>query len=93
MQTDREDAMNESFELIMSPLCQSATENGETIAIDIYGNGEGGWLLEVVDQYNNSTVWDEHFASDQAALDEALRTIKEDGIASLVGIPGSIPGA
>ena len=83
--------MSEDFELIMSSLCQSVTESGETVAIEIYGNGEGRWILEVVDRHNNSTVWDEHFDSDQAALDEALHTIIEDGIASLVGMPGSAP--
>jgi len=41
--------------------------------------------LEGVDEYENSTVWDTAFESDQDALDEALRTIKEDGIESLIG--------
>jgi hypothetical protein len=37
--------------------------------------------------FNNSTVWNDAFSSDQAALDEGLRTIREEGIASLVGPP------
>jgi uncharacterized protein len=69
----------------LSPLSQSVTRDGKTVQIDIYENGEGGWILEVVDAYGNSTVWDDSFASDQQALDEALITIDENGIDSLIG--------
>ena len=59
--------------------------------IDIYADGEGGWLLEVIDEHGNSTVWDDPFQSDQDALDEALRTIEEEGIESLIGVPSDSP--
>lgn len=68
-----------------SPLTQSVTRDGKSVQIDIYRDGEGGWILEVVDEYGNSTVWDDSFATDQDALDEALKTIAEDGIDSLIG--------
>jgi hypothetical protein len=71
-----------------SPLAQSVTRDGKTVRIDIYENGEGGWLLEVVDEHWNSTVWDASFSSDREALDEALNTIDErEGIDSLIGSP------
>ncbi len=70
-----------------SLLAQSLTRNGKTVQIEIYEDGEGGWLLEVVDEHGNSTVWDDPFESDRDALDEALRTIEEDGIDSLIGVP------
>jgi uncharacterized protein len=70
-----------------SPLAQSVTRDGKTVRVDIYEDGEGGWLLEVVDEYGNSTVWDAPFATDQEALDEALNTIDKDGIDSLIGSP------
>ena len=57
------------------------------MSVEIYEDGEGGWLLEVVDEYQNSTVWDEPFGTDQEALDEALNTIVKDGIQSLIGSP------
>lgn len=69
----------------MSPLAQHVTRDGKTVRIDIYENGKGSWLLEVVDEYWNSTVWDDSFASEQEALAEALKTIDEDGIDSLIG--------
>ena len=59
-----------------SPLAQSITRDGKTVRVDTYGYGEGGWLLEVVDEHGNSTVWDASFASDREARDEALNTIR-----------------
>jgi len=72
-----------------SPLGQSLTRDGKTVRVEIYEDGEGGWLLEMVDQYGNSTVWDEPFQSDRAALDEAIKTIDEEGIDSLIGAPSA----
>ena len=71
----------------LSPLAQSVTRDGKTVQIDIYEDGEGGWILEVIDEHGNSTVWDDSFPSDREALDEALNTIDEDGIDSLIGLP------
>ena len=70
-----------------SLLAQSVTRDGRTVLVDIYEDGDGGWLLEVIDEYSNSTVWDAPFATDQEALDEALKSIDEDGIDSLIGSP------
>lgn len=57
--------------------------------IDIYGDGAGGWLLEVVDEFGNSTVWNDAFPTEAAALAQALSTIDTEGIASLVGAPST----
>lgn len=76
----------------LSPLTRSVTRDGKTVQVDIYENGEGGWLLEVVDEYGNSTVWDDSFTSDREALDEALKTIDEDGIVTLIGVPSEERG-
>ena len=78
---------NEPVEPRLSPLSHYVTREEESVRIDIYENGEGGWILEVVDKDNNSTVWDDPFPSDQAALDEAIRAIDADGIAAYVGLP------
>lgn len=71
----------------LSPLAQSIIRDKKTVRVDIYGDGQGGWLLEVVDAHGNSTAWDASFASDREALDEALSTIDENGINSLIGLP------
>ncbi len=77
--------MDDQPELIMSPLCQTIESEGESVSVEIYGDGEGKWLLEVVDKYNTSTTWEDAFDTDQAALDEVLDTIKTEGIGCLVG--------
>lgn len=92
--TQRTQQMNE-FEQYPahSPLCQDVTRDGKTVRVEIYEDGKGGWILEVVDQNHTSTVWDDSFPSDQAALDEALRTIDDEGISPLIGDPPHAPAS
>lgn len=80
--------MEEEFELEMSPLCQDLTDNGKTVRVEIYRGGGSDWHLEVVDEFNNSTVWEDQFPTDAEALAEAKATIKEEGIDVLIGMPG-----
>lgn len=72
------------YEIKVSPLSQSITRDGKTVEIHIYEGDPGKWVLEVVDQYDNSTVWDDQFESDQEALSIALETIDEEGIDSMI---------
>lgn len=80
--------MADDYEPIMSPLCRHLESEGQRVRIEIYGDGDGGWLLEVVDEFGNSTVWDDPFPTDQEALAEVLATVDEEGIAVLVGHAG-----
>ncbi|SIR16458.1 hypothetical protein [Solilutibacter tolerans] len=80
----------DDYQLVTSPLCRSVTANGHTVRLEIYRGPDTDWTLEAVDEFNNSTVWDDLFATDQAALDEALRTIRDEGIESLIGPPSSV---
>ena len=73
---------------VHSPLSQRVMRGETTVEIEIYEDGKGGWLLEVVDEFGNSTVWDDPFVTDGGALAEALNAIDTEGIESLVG---SIP--
>lgn len=79
--------MEDDDELVMSPLCQWITEQGHTIRVEIYRGQDTGWILEVVDESDTSIVWDDQFATDQSALDEVLRILREDGMESLVVPP------
>jgi len=65
-------------DFIESPLSQNVTRNGVTVRVDIYGDSNGRWILEIVDAENTSHVWDEHFETDRQALDEALRALDEE---------------
>jgi len=74
--------MTEENEIKMSPLCQSFSRDGLTVHINIFEDNEGGWLLKVVDEYNNTTLWDDSFKTDKDALNEAIITINAEGIDS-----------
>lgn len=65
-------------DFIDSPLSQSVTRNGVAVRVEIYGDSQGAWILEIVDAENTSHVWDEHFETDQHALTEALRALDEE---------------
>jgi len=83
--------MSEEHELIISPLSQEISGEAETVQIGIYrGVDDKGWVLEVVDKYGNSAVWDDLFDTDNAAFKEALKTIEADGIRSLIGSPSKV---
>ena len=64
----------------LSALSRTFTRGGWMLEIEIYEDGSGKWLLEVVDERNTSTVWTEPFDTEQLALDEALRAIEEEAI-------------
>jgi hypothetical protein len=69
--------------IVISSLSRTTRVDGQDYKIDIYRlENETSWSLEVVDRHGTSTVWDDQFDSDQAALDEVLRAIREEGAAA-----------
>ena len=79
--------MDEEIELEMSTLCQDLTDGSKTVKVEIYRGSGSKWHLEVVDEFGNSTVWDDQFSTDVAALEELKSTIKDEGIDALIGMP------
>ena len=74
--------------LALSPLSTGITRDGTSVNVHIYRSGSDshdGWVLEIVDSFGTSTVWDDLFPTDSAALAEALNTIEVQGIASVMG--------
>lgn len=72
-------------ELSQSPLSQTITRDGHTLQVDIYClEEETDWLLEVVNEEGTSHVWDDRFATDQAALDAVHEAIDEEGVAAFL---------
>jgi len=85
-----EDKDLDAYALEMSELCQRYESDGAAVQIEIYrGEPNGRWLLEIVDDHWNSTVWDDEFESEQAALDAALQAIEEEGIQAMIGPPNA----
>lgn len=76
----------DDIELIHSKHSQSVSRDGKTVRVEIYSSGKDDWILEVVDEYGNSTVWDVPFISDDDAFHEFQRTLEEEGIDALIGI-------
>ena len=81
--------MATEHDLIYSDLQTTIEEDGHTIDINIYRLPESDWVLELVDELNNSTVWDDAFATDEAAIAEALDAIRSEGIKAFVGDPAT----
>ena len=80
--------MGEEFQVRLSPLCRKAECDGESVNILIYLDDEGRWALAVMDENENTTVWDDSFDSDQEALDEAIKVIEKEGIQSFIDPQG-----
>jgi hypothetical protein len=79
-------SMSEEPELEESALSGRITSGKRTVDVQIYRLvGEPEWMLEIVDEYNNSTVWDSTFSSESAALVEAKKAILEETISAFVG--------
>ena len=64
--------MTDDMEIIHSPLAQTYSADGHTLRIDIYRSADSLWILEVVDEGGTSTVWDDPFETDKAALETAF---------------------
>lgn len=71
----------------ISPLSCDIESDGITIEVTIFRDDATQWTLETEDASGASTVWDETFATDQAALDFILKLIEINGIETLVRLP------
>lgn len=76
----------DEIDLIYSKHCQSVSRDDKTVRVEIYSSGKDDWILEVVDEENNSTVWDDLFPTDDEAFLEFQRTLDEEGIESMIGL-------
>jgi uncharacterized protein len=74
----------DELDLIESPLCTNIEIDGHLLRVEIYGSEPNKWILEVVDEENASTVWDDPFESDEAALAEFHRFISMHGVAGIL---------
>lgn len=80
-----EDAFNP---LELSPLSTRVTRGDTSVDVHIYQSENGsckGWILEIIDSFGTSAVWEELFPTDSAALAEAFNEIDEHGIGSVMG--------
>ena len=78
--------------LVTSGLSRNVTRDGITVRLCIYRlEADTEWSLEVVNSAGTSIVWDDQFSSDDAANEEFLRTVAEEGMASFLDSAKVIP--
>ncbi len=72
-----------------SPYTGTFTKDGITVTVNIFrvADDDEGWWLEVVDSVNTSTVWDDAFATDEAAYEEFKSAVQHEGILAFVSSP------
>jgi len=67
--------------IVTSSLSGFVTEQGITVSVNIIRlENEPGWSLEVENENGTSTVWDDLFATDDAAHAAFRQTVKEEGM-------------
>jgi hypothetical protein len=69
-----------------SEIIKEIERDGLKVKIEVYKVDQkgGGWILEIVDEGWNSTVWDSQFPSSEEAMDEGIKAIDEEGIQSFI---------
>lgn len=73
--------MDEEHKLVLSLLCRRIRRKRSSVRVHIYRlEHESNWTLEVEDQGGGSTVWDDKFDTDEAALEEVMKVIETEGI-------------
>jgi hypothetical protein len=78
--------------IVRSGLSGHLTQDGITVELCIYRlEGEAEWSLEVVNAAGSSIVRDDPFSSDDAAREEFLRTVAEEGMAAFLDSAKIIP--
>ena len=78
--------------IVTSSFSRHVTREGITVEVCIYRlEATMEWSLEVVNSAGTSIVWDELFASDDAAYKEFIRTVAEDGMATFLDSAKVIP--
>lgn len=83
--------MTKKEKLEHSDFAGEFTEDGVTVLVDIFrkAGSTDAWTMEVIDQEEGLTVWEEPFATDKEAFEEFLATVERDGIDSFLEEPGS----
>ena len=75
----------EESKLVYSTHCQTISRDGKSVDLQIYRSEIDDWILEVVDEFGNSTVWDDTFSSDDRANTEFLDALAREGIDERTG--------
>jgi len=73
---------DQCLDLIRSDLETTHNQGRYSVSIQIYRSADSNWTLEIVAADGHSTVWEDPFDSEDAALGEAILAIRDEGIQS-----------
>ena len=79
--------MTEDPEIIVSRHNGPFTRDGTTVEVNICRLEHTKWSLEVVDEDNNSIVWDGEFETDDEAHAEFLKSVETEGLDGVLRDP------
>ena len=78
--------------IVTSSLSRRVSQDGVAVDVRICRlETDATWTLEVVNPAGTSTVWDDLFPSDDAANDEFLRTVADEGMAAFLDSAKVVP--
>ena len=78
--------------IVTSSLSRQVSRDGVAVIVQICRlESESKWTLEVVNAAGTSTVWDDLFPSDDAANEEFLRTVADEGMAAFLDSSKVVP--
>ena len=76
---------DDDVEVIFSDLCADVEIDGHFLTVEIYKTDiESGWILEIVNEFGTSTVFDDPFIADGLAWQQFEKTLKEEGLAAFL---------
>ena len=75
----------ENYKITWSNLSSRVTNDEHTIEVHIFrGEDDPGWTLEVVDENDDSTIWEEKFATDLEAWKTFELALQDEGIDAFI---------
>jgi hypothetical protein len=75
-------------EIIYSSLCTKFSKDDRVVEVNIFRiETESTWHLEVVNEQNTSTVWDDPFDNEEQAYAEFLSTVEDEGMGAFEDVP------
>jgi len=75
-------------QIIYSPFCSRFEKDNRTVQVNIFRlETETGWHLEVINEMNTSTVWDDPFETDVDAYAEFMATVDQEGMTAFEDLP------
>jgi hypothetical protein len=80
--------LSDDPEIIYSHRCTMFSKDDRIVEVNIFRlKHEQVWHLEVVNEQNSSTVWDDPFDTDDAAYEEFLATVRDEGMVAFEDVP------